>query len=157
MHVSVSKGGWGWREYSEPECFPVKSVSHPQCHRTCHMLAHYVSDTDTKEEEKMTWSFQNRWGIRELQKDRKQNPVYCFYSREFIFKGLWNMCFEEERRHFASSEIQLFPAPCPVAFWLIVITCYLGLGPTASIRAGWGSRSFPLIPQGVGKCLPYWL
>lgn len=46
------------------------------------------------------------------------------------------MHFEEERRHFASSEIQLLPALCPVAFWLIVVTCYLGLGPTASIRAG---------------------
>ena len=86
VHVSVSKGGRGWREYSQPGCFPVKSASHPRCHRTCQMLACYVSDTDTKEEGTMTWSFQNRWGIRVTKGQKTKSLCNAFTVENSYFR-----------------------------------------------------------------------
>lgn len=64
MCVSVSLWDSGREKIHSLDCFGVKSVPYPGCHRKCHMLAHYFSDTDAKEEGKWPWSFQSRREIR---------------------------------------------------------------------------------------------
>lgn len=87
---------------------------------------------------------------------REENKIFvsCLDRKRIHILEFLQWPLEKEGDILHGQKIQLLSVMCPQAFWLIVVTLYLALGPIASIRSGWVSRGFPLTPQGVGKHLP---